>query len=210
MKLLANPVVVKMVLAFVFAASVFILGVWFIRRLRKEIAPDLSAPTPRADNAPAFAVAAFQSVIQQLKEKEQELERLRQAAHDRASATENIAAAVLTNLDTGVVVFNSAGLAQQANPAAREILGFGTVSGMHARDLFRGVSALSCRNGDAPAGVAAALERALRDAAVFRGLEADYTTPSGQQRKISITLVPALGSGGECYGAVCLVSERAG
>jgi PAS domain-containing protein len=207
-KLLANPVVVKMVLTFIFAASVFILGAWFIRRLRREMAPDLSVSTPRADNAPAFAVAAFQSVIQQLKEKEQELQRMRQQAHDRASASENIAAAVLTNLDTGVVVFNSAGLAQQANPAAREILGFGTVSGMHARDLFRGINALSSRNGEAPASIAEALERALRDAAVFRGLEADYTTPAGEQQKLSITLAPALGNGGECYGAVCLVSNR--
>jgi PAS domain-containing protein len=208
-KLIANPVMVRIALLLVFVAAVFILGVWVIRRLRREMVAETSSPAPRADNAPAFAVATFQSVIRQLKDKEQELQRLRQAAQDRAYASENIAAAILTNLDTGVVLFNPAGLAQQANPAARALLGYATVSGMHARDLFRGVSAL--RSGDgkaAPAALAEALGRALRDAAVFRGLEAAYATPSGQRRNLSITIAPALGNGGECYGAVCLVLDR--
>ncbi len=205
MKLFANPVMVRMVLLLVFAASLFIIGVWLMRRLRKEMVGEISAPTPRADNAPAFAVAAFQSVIQQLKDKETELQRLRKQAHDRASASENIAAAVLTNLETGVLVFNAAGLAQQANPAAREILGYATVTGMHARDLFRGVVALSSTNGTASGAIGEAVERAQRDASVFRGLEAEYATPSGERRKLAITIVPALGDGGECYGAVCLV-----
>lgn len=209
MKLLPNPVTVWMALLLVFSAAVFIIGVWFIRRLRKEMAADTSSPTPRADNAPAFAVATFQSVIRQLKEKEQELQRLRQAAQERAYASENIAAAVLTNLDTGVVLFNPAGLAQQANPAARAILGYATVSGMHARDLFRGVNALRSRDGKAaPTALAEALGRALRDAAVFRGLEAAYATPAGQRRNLSITIAPALGNGGECFGAVCLLADR--
>jgi PAS domain-containing protein len=206
-KLLANPVILRMALLFVFAVAMFILGVWFMRRLRKEMVEDLSVSTPRADNAPAFAVATYHAVIQQLKEKEQELQRLRREAHERAALSENLSAAVLTNLDTGVVVFNPAGLGQFANPAARDMLGYATVSGMHPRDLFRGVTALRTRDPQAvPEGIAEALEGALRDATVFRGLEADYATPAGEQRRIAITIAPALGSGGECYGAVCLMT----
>jgi PAS domain-containing protein len=206
-RLLANPVILRMALLFVFAASLVILGVWVMRRLRKEMVEDLNLPTPRADNAPAFAVATLHGVIQQLKEKEQELQRLRREAHERASVSENLSAAVLTNLETGVVVFNPAGLGQFANPAARDILGYATVSGMHPRDLFRGVTALRSRDPQAnPSGMAEALERALRDAAVFRGLEADYATPAGDRRRLAITIAPALGNGGECYGAVCLMT----
>ena len=208
MKLLANPVLVRMVLLLVFAASMFILGVWFIRRLRKEMVADVSPSTPRADNVPAFAVATLQSVIQQLKDKEEELQHLRQAEQERAATTQNIAAALLINLETGVVVFNAAGLAQQANPAAREILGYATISGMHARDLFRGISALRRRDPTAPGAIAEAMERALSDASVFRALEAEYVTPAGQRRNLAITIAPALGAAGECYGAVCLVSDR--
>lgn len=205
MKLLANPVFVRMVVLFVFIAAMFIVGVLVMRRMRKGMVVDLSTPTPRADNAPAFTMAAFHSVLQHLKEKEQELQRLRREAQERASVSENVSAAVLTNLDTGVVVFNAAGLGRFANPAAREILGYATVSGMHPRDLFRGVRALRGNGNNGPGGIAEALERALRDASVFRGLEADYATPSGEQRRIAVTVAPALGSSGQCYGAVCLV-----
>lgn len=207
MKLLANPVILRMALLFIFAASMFILGVWIMRRLRKEMVEDLSVPAPRADNAPAFALATYHGVIQQLKDKEQELQRLRQEAHERAAMSENLSAAVLTNLDTGVVVFNPAGLGQFANPAARDILGYAVISGMHPRDLFRGVTSLRSRDAQAaPEGIAEALEGALRDATIFRGLEAEYATPSGDRRRLAITVAPALGSGGECCGAVCLVT----
>ena len=207
MRLLANPVILRMVLVFVLAASLFILGVWIMRRLRTGMVEDVSESTPRADNAPAFAVAAFHEVIQQLKDKEQELQRQRREANERASLSENLSAAVLTNLDTGVVVFNPAGLGQFANPAARDILGYAMVFGMHPRDLFRGVTALRSHDSQAaPGDIGEAMERALRDATVFRGLEADYATPAGDQRRIAITIAPALSSGGECYGAVCLMT----
>jgi PAS domain-containing protein len=207
-RLVANPVMMRMALLLVFVISAFVMGVWFIVRIRKQVAVNLGAPTPRADNAPAFAVATFQGVIQQLKEKEQELQRLRQQAHDRASFSENMSAAALTNMDTGVVFVNRAGLGTFANPAAREMLGYATVSGMHPRDLFRGVTALrSPGNGAPPEGVAQALQHALQDASFFRGLEADYATPLGEQRKLSITVAPGLSNGGECYGAVCLLTR---
>lgn len=210
MKLLANPLMLRMALVLVVSASMFVLGVWFIRRLRTEMAnTGLSAPAPRTDNAPAFTVATLHGVIQQLKDKEQELRRLREQARERASLSENLSAAILTNLETGVLVFNPAGLGQFANPAAREILGYSTVSGMHPRDLFRGVSALRAGNNGAPSGMTEALQRALRDATVFRGLRADYATPKGELRKLAITIAPALGDGGQCYGAVCLLTALA-
>ena len=81
---------------------------------------------------------------------------------------------------------------------------------MHARDLFRGIAALRSGDGTAPGAIEEAMERALRDASVFRGLEAEYATPAGQRRKLAITIAPALGAAGECYGAVCLVCDRSG
>lgn len=206
MRLLANPLIARMVLAFVVAASALILGVWLMRRLRKEMAADIGEPTPRAEREPAFAVATFQSVIRELKQKQEDLERLRQAALEHASVAENIAAAVLTNIDTGVVVFNAAGLAQQANPAAREILGYAMIAGMHARDLFRGAANLRTASGDdAPADMAEAVERVVRDAAHFRNLAADYASPAGRKQRVAITVAQVLGPGGACAGAVCLL-----
>ncbi len=201
MRFLGNPLFLRMMLMSFMAASVFVVGIWAMRRMRKEVASDFAAPTPRADHASAFAVATFNGVIQQLKAKEQELRRMREQASDRASVSENVTAAILTNLDTGVVVFNSAGLGQFANPSAREILGYSTLSGMHPRDLFRGVKALP-ENSESPT---EAVQRALHHARVSRGLRVDYATPKGAQRILTMTIAPALGDNGQCYGVVCLI-----
>ncbi len=194
---------VRMVLVSFMAASMFAVGIWAMRRMRKEIATGVAAPQPRAESVSAFTVATFNGVIQQLKDKEQELRRMREQASDRASVSENISAAILTNLYTGVVVFNSAGLGQFANPAGREILGYSTLSGMHPRDLFRGVTALP-ENSQTPA---EAVQRALHHARVSRGLRVEYATPKGEPRRLEMTVAPALGENGQCYGAVCLLKR---
>ena len=63
-------------------------------------------------------------------------------AKQQAAETENISEAVLSNLTSGVVLLNTAGLVQQVNPAAKTILGYASPVHFHARDLFKGVSAL--------------------------------------------------------------------
>ena len=87
MKLLTNPVVLQMALLLVFAVSAFVIGVLLIRRLRKEVTATPLAPASAPVESSAFATAAYHGVIQQLKEKEQELQRLRQAAADRTTAS---------------------------------------------------------------------------------------------------------------------------
>lgn len=208
MKLLTNPVVLQMALLLVSAVFAFVIGVLLMRRLRKEMS---ASPPPAAApvGSPAFATAAYHGVIQQLKDKEQELQRLRQAAADRATASENVSAAVLANLASGVVLFNAAGLVQQANPAARDMLGYASAAGLHARDLFRGVSALRAElvHNGAPPTVADAVEQAVREGRICRRLEAEYATPAGQQRVLGITVSPVTGAGGERLGAACLITE---
>ena len=208
MKLLTNPIVLRMALLLLFAVCAFVVGALLMRRLRKEMT---ASPLPAASRveAPGFTTAAYHAVIQQLKDKEQELQRLRQAAADRAAASENISAAVLANLASGVVLFNAAGLVQQANPAARQMLGYASAAGLHARDLFRGVSALRAElpHDGPPATVAHAVDQALRDGRVCRRLEADYATPSGQRRVLGITVSPVSGAAGERLGAACLITE---
>ena len=201
MSLLSNPLFLRMILVSFMAASVFAVGIWAMRRMRKQVASGAAAPGPRADHVAAFTVATFNGVIEQLKAKEHELRRMREQASDRASVSENISAAILTNLDTGVVVFNPSGLGQFANPAAREILGYSTLSGMHPRDLFRGVTALS-QGAENPV---EAVQHALHHARMTRGLRVEYATPKGETRTLVMTIAPALGGNGQCYGVVCLI-----
>lgn len=204
--MLANPAVLASIALFVTAAAAFAIGVFLIRRMRQEL---MGAPekAPRADSA-AFAMQAYSGIIQQLKEKEGELQRLRQAAAERASATENVSAAVLNHMASGVVLFNTNGLVQQANPAAKTLLGFGTASGLHARDLFRGATGVRSEAAEPPPeSVAGAIETSAKENRVFRRLEIDYTTPSGDKRVLGITVSPVAGNAGERLGAACLITD---
>ena len=191
---------------FLAGAAAFFIGVYLIRRMRTELLGARDA-APRADS-PAFAMQAYSAVIQQLKEKEVELQRLRQSASERANTSENISAAVLNNLPSGVVLFNVSGLVRQANPSAREILGFATASGLHARDLFARSGAV---RGDplaeASGALPAVIDLCLKEGRVFRRLETDYSTPAGEQRVLGITVSPVAGNAGERLGAACLITD---
>jgi PAS domain S-box-containing protein len=207
LNLLTNPVFLRLALVFVLAAMLFVLGVWLMRKVRQALTEeDNSAARPRADT-PQFPLAAYDAVIRQLKEQEQELQRLRRAASERAAASENISAAILSNLTSGVVLFNPAGLVQQANLAARDLLGYASVSGLHARDLFRGARALRVDTGEAPASLAHAVESCLRQGVVFRRIEADYATPAGTPRVLGVTISPVAGAAGEKLGATCFIAD---
>ena len=188
-------------------------GGWLlIRRMRRTLTDEPAEAMPRrnAEPGPEFAAATVQAVIARLKEQEKELERLRHLEKSRARTSENISAAVLSNLASGVLLFGPALLVRQANEAARSILGYASPTGLHARDLFQGASALRSDPSvsvPTPASLPDAVELCLRTGASFRRLEADYTTPAGEKRVLGITLSPVRGSAGEALGAACLVSD---
>ncbi|MGE5114036.1 MAG: two-component system sensor histidine kinase NtrB [Acidobacteriaceae bacterium] len=208
-ELLTNPVVLRAILTFVMAMAVLVLGVMFMRRMRHTMV-EKPADRRATGEQSGFALEAYHGVIQRLKEQEQELVRLRAEASARASATENMSAVVLTNLTSGVLLFNNMGTVQQANQAARTILGYASPLGLHARDIFRTVTALRLENGEQHStGIALvqAVQIAIGQGTPFRRMEADYKTPSGENRVLGITLSPVKGSSGEGLGAACLVSD---
>jgi signal transduction histidine kinase len=209
-ELLTNPVVLRAILTFVLALALLVFGVALIRRMRQSITDD-NQPAKRATGEQSgFALEAYHGVIQRLKEQEQELVRLRAEASARASASENMSSVVLTNLTSGVLLFNNMGMVQQANQAARTILGYASPLSLHARDIFRTVTALRLENGEKHAtGIALmqAVQIAIGQGTPFRRMEADYRTPSGEDRVLGITLSPVKGASGEGLGAACLVSD---
>ncbi len=191
---------------------VLTLGIWLMRRLRRKFTEEDAAEPARraaAENS-GFSLAAYQGVIQRLKEQEKELDRLHKVERERAQVSENVSTAVLSNLPSGVLLFNPAGLVQQANEAAKSILGYASPLGLHARDLFRGVSSVRMAAGEPEASLDAlldAVEQALRQGAAFRRVEAGYQTPAGERRVLGITLSPVRTAAGDTLGAACLVSD---
>src|SRR5208282_5367825 len=88
-------------------------------------------------------------------------------------------------------------LVKQANPAAKEILGFHSPSGMSAEDIFRGAEQLTEE-----------INSVLREGSKCRQLEADYTTPAGKKLRVAVTVSPVPAVDGGQLGAACLISDR--
>jgi PAS domain-containing protein len=210
--LLTNPLVVRVAGAFILGLLVLVVAWMAVRSLRQRMLP--RAESAVRTDAGGFPLAAYSAVIQKLKEKEEELERLRQQASTRAQATETISAAVLSNLASGVVLFNPAGLVQQANRAAREILGYASISGLSARDLFRTAEPLqqpllspAMDGAGEVTSLAEAVELSIRQGCSFRRIETSYRTPAGEPRVLGVTISPVIGNSGEKLGGACLISD---
>src|SRR4051794_12620271 len=176
-----------------------------LRLLRQSLLDDGATQSNKSAKSSEFDVtlATYQSVIQQFKAQRQELERLRQQDKQRASTTENISEAVISNLTSGVVLFSPVGLVQQANPAAKKILGYASPYSLHARDVFRGATATRPVQGSLPE----VLERAGKTREAVQRMEVEYTTPQGESRVLGVTISPVQDRAGALLGAACLISD---
>lgn len=213
--MLSNPIILRALVVLFCSTSAFLLGLLFIRQLRKKISEerDFSAtPTPTLETLPLHL---YNTVIQQLKQQKHELHVQSQTEQNRARTSENLSQAVLSNLSCGVLVFGMNGLVKAANPAAKKILGFASPTGMGADDVFRGAlvssagSAVSLagENGDEPVSVADEISAVLHEGSKRREINAEYETPSGETRFLAVTVsgVPAEGS---LLGVACVINDR--
>ena len=134
---LANPMVPRMGLLLVAALAAFGLGLFVIRRLRKNLVsePDSLNYAPLA--AEGLPVHAYHAVIQQLKQQKHELTAQQLSGECRkARASDTLSSTILSNLSCGVLFFNTTGLVRQANTAARKLLGFASPVGLAGRRPF--------------------------------------------------------------------------
>ena len=194
MKILANPVVLHAVVVLFLSAFAFMIVLIFMRKLRQNIEDESSVSSEGAPSLETLPLHLYNTVIQQLKQQKNELQEQSQSEQRRARTSENFSQAVLSNLSCGVLVFGTNGLVTQSNPAARQILGFASSTGMGADDLFRGQ-------------IAAEVRSVLREGSSRRQLEADYTTPAGEKRHIAVTVSPVPAADGSLLGAACLIND---
>ena len=194
MKILANPVLLHAAVVLFLSGFAFMIVVVFMRLLRRNLEEEAeisSEGTPSLDTLPLHL---YNTVIQQLKQQKNELQEQSQTEQRRARTNENFSQAVLSNLSCGVLVFGTNGLVSQSNPAAKQILGFASSTGMGADDLFRGE-------------IAAEVHSVLREGSPRRQLNTNYTTPSGEKRRIAVTVSPVPAVDGSLLGAACLITD---
>jgi PAS domain S-box-containing protein len=193
-KILANPVLLHAAVVLFLSGFAFMIVVVFMRLLRRNLEEESeisSEGTPSLDTLPLHL---YNTVIQQLKQQKNELQEQSQTEQRRARTNENFSQAVLSNLSCGVLVFGTNGLVTQSNPAAKQILGFASSTGMGADDLFRGE-------------IAAEVHSVLRESSARRQLNTNYTTPSGEKRRIAVTVSPVPAVDGNLLGAACLITD---
>lgn len=206
MRLATNPIVLRMALVFVAAGFAFIVGLLMMRHMRRRFSEEGSfSETPSASES--FPLYTYHAVIQQLKQQKHELQSLRLVERRRAKTSENISAAVLSNLSSGVLFFTPNGLVRQANASAKQILGFASPAGMSAVEIFREAELISASDGTY-ANLADAVNVSLREKTWFQRLEARYRTPAGEERTLDITVSSVRAPDGEVLGAACLINDR--
>ena len=144
MRLVTNPIVLRMAVMFVAAGFAFVIGLLLMRRMRRSISDEASFSDAATSSASeSFPLHTYHAVIQQLKQQKHELLSMQVVERRRAKTSENISAAVLSNLSSGVLFFTPNGLVRQANASAKQILGFASPVGMSAAEIFRDAELIS-------------------------------------------------------------------
>ena len=202
MRVLANPLFLKMAVAFVVSASAFVAGVFVIRALRRRMVEGSTLPESLGRESTVYPYTA---VIQQLKQQKFELQNEQQLERRRAKAYETMATAVIANLPCGILLIASNGLVKQSNAAARQILGFASPLGMSLDALFR--DATGILDSGSSVRVSEAFKAALQQPA-RTSLEAVYRTASGQDRTLRGTLIPLNAAPGELAGMAAVISDE--
>jgi PAS domain-containing protein len=209
-KILANPLVLRAAVIFFCSTFAFLLGVIFIRLLRKSITEDAEASVDTKPSLETLPLHIYSTVIQQLKQQKHELIAQSQAEQQRARTSETLSQAVLSNLSCGVLVFGMNRLVKTSNPAAKEILGFASTTGMGAKDIFRDAvisQAKSGEAGDDAIRIADEVDSVLHQGSGRRELQAEYATPAGGRRFLALTVSPVKTGEDELLGVACLIND---
>jgi PAS domain-containing protein len=206
-KLLTNPIFLKMALVLFASGFAFFMAVLMMRRMRKSL--DQDASLPETSTSPdQLPLHTYHAVIQQLKQQKHELLALQQADQRRAKTSESISAAVLSNLSSGVLFFDSNGLVRQANQAAKSILGIASPSGMDAAAIFRSTCGPTSSLDGTTSTLAESVNITLHDGIPLKRLAVDYLTPSRDRRMIEVTASRVPAADGTVLGVACLISDQ--
>jgi PAS domain-containing protein len=220
LKLATNPVLLRAAVVLFCTSLSFLLGLLFIRQLRKNISEEADLSPDAPPSPETLPLHVYNTVIQDLKQQKQELRLQSQAEQQRARVSETFSQAVLSNLSCGVMVFGNNGLVRTANSAAKEILGFASAIGMSAEDIFRVAivrgSEVHSQNDprifpdetpDEPVLLAEEVDAVLRGESKQRQVETEYETPAGEQRFLAVRISPVCAADGNLLGVACLISD---
>jgi signal transduction histidine kinase len=152
----------------------------------------------KSQNEAAFVLETFQSVVGQLQNQQQQLERLSAQASQRADSAERFSERIVASMPTGLIAFDSSGHATVLNgPAQTLFAGKGGAKGQHFRTLFREFPELAEMVGVS-----------LASGQLFRREEVEGLNDTEGNKRLGATVAPidpATSSGAR--GALCMVTD---
>ena len=210
---LLNPMILRMGLLLFAALAAFGLGLFVIRRLRKNLVAEPESLNYAPLAAEGLPVHAYHAVIQQLKQQKHELTAQQLAERRKAKASDTLSSTILSNLSCGVLFLNTSGLVRQANAAARKLLGFASPVGLDASDLFRTATLrpdndISCSSSGSEASVEQALAPALAGKSAVRGLVVNYFARDGESHVLEVTASPVLAEDASLMGTTLVLTDK--
>ena len=209
MRLLVNPMVLRMALLLLVASAAFGLGLFVMRRLRKNLAQESESLSHSPLASEGLPVHAYHAVIQQLKQQKHELASQQLSDRRKAKASDTLSSTILANLSCGVLFLTTNGLVRQANATARKLLGFASPVGLHAADLFRSATLRPEKDGSTSgSSVEQALAPALAGTAAVRGLGLNYFTRDGENRVLEVTASPVLAEDASPMGTTLVLTDK--
>jgi len=207
--MLANPVFLRMGLLMFCAVASFGVGWIVIRLVRKSVTEEVESLNHEPLATEGLPVHAYHAVIQQLKQQKHELAAQQLSERRKAKASDTLSSAVLANLSSGVLFFNTAGLVRQANTAARKLLGFASPVGLSLNDLFRTATLRSPGDGLAsPTTIEQAVAPAFSGKSAVRGLLFNYVTPEAEPRVLEVTASPVMADDASLMGTTLVLNDK--
>jgi nitrogen fixation/metabolism regulation signal transduction histidine kinase len=172
---------------------------WLLRPYSQLVGEAKRAPVAhsgRTQNEAEFVLETFQSVLAQLQEQRNELERLSAEASQRADSAEKFSERIVASMPTGLIAFDASGRATVINGPARALLETEVV-GDHFHTLLHNVPSL-----------AELVEHCLATGKVFRREEIETADGLGRSKRLGATVAPIdPASGAGKRGALCLLTD---
>jgi signal transduction histidine kinase len=156
------------------------------------------AHSGKRQNEAAFVLETFQSVIAQLQEQQQELQRLNEQASQRADSAEAFSDRIVASMPTGLLAFDAKGQTTVSNGPARDLFHNSRIAaGQHFKTVFADFPAL-----------AEMVDACLSSGRLYRREEIETTNGSEAAKRLGATVAPidpASETGSR--GALCLITD---
>ena len=145
-----------------------------------------------------FVLETFQSVVAQLQEQRQELQRLSEQARERASSAEKFSERIVASLPSGLLAFDSNGNSIIINAPGKTLLELNRFEqGESYSKLLSGYGELVDMVG-----------QCLNEGTIYRRAEIESVTAAGQIRRLGATVAPIEWHPERGpHGALCLLTD---